>query len=185
MMSNQLSQLKAQFDLMTIAEKEQCINNLKMQAQGPLKNNPGFLRILDECIHKYDAEVYANSRLNVSYNPVRTNTLGHKLKSKMVSGLLAILLGNGIYNFYLGYIGKAVVQLSITLLAYTIYLFDIIAFVIALSQWSGFGTGPEIFSSAYIIGSIILIGVGIWQFIEGILIFIGVIARDGKGNPIT
>lgn len=38
-------------------------------------------------------------------------------KSKLAAGLLAILLGGfGVHNFYLGYTGKAVAQLLITLL---------------------------------------------------------------------
>ena len=38
-------------------------------------------------------------------------------KSKLVAGLLGILLGYfGVHNFYLGYTGKAVAQLLITLL---------------------------------------------------------------------
>ena len=39
-------------------------------------------------------------------------------KSKMAAGLLAIFLGSlGIHNFYLGYTGKAVAQLLISLLS--------------------------------------------------------------------
>lgn len=39
-------------------------------------------------------------------------------KSKMVAGILGILLGAfGVHNFYLGYTGKAVAQLLITLLS--------------------------------------------------------------------
>lgn len=39
-------------------------------------------------------------------------------KSKLVAGLLGILLGSlGVHNFYLGYTGKAVAQLLITLLS--------------------------------------------------------------------
>ena len=46
--------------------------------------------------------------------PVATTGAG---KSKMAAGLLAIFLGYlGIHNFYLGYTGKAVTQLLITLL---------------------------------------------------------------------
>lgn len=38
-------------------------------------------------------------------------------KSKLAAGLLGILLGHfGVHNFYLGYTGKAVAQLLITLL---------------------------------------------------------------------
>ena len=39
-------------------------------------------------------------------------------KSKLVAGLLGILLGSlGVHNFYLGFTGKAVAQLLITLLS--------------------------------------------------------------------
>lgn len=45
-------------------------------------------------------------------------------KSKIAAGVLAILLGSfGIHNFYLGYNGKAVVQLLITLLSCFIFSF--------------------------------------------------------------
>ena len=43
--------------------------------------------------------------------------LGYKQKSKIAAGVLGILLGTfGVHNFYLGYTGKAVAQLLITLL---------------------------------------------------------------------
>lgn len=39
-------------------------------------------------------------------------------KSKLVAGILGIILGSfGVHNFYLGYTGKAVAQLLITLLS--------------------------------------------------------------------
>lgn len=42
---------------------------------------------------------------------------GYKQKSKLAAGLLGILIGSfGVHNFYLGYTGKAVAQLLITLL---------------------------------------------------------------------
>ena len=42
---------------------------------------------------------------------------GYQPKSKMAAGLLGIFLGAlGVHNFYLGYTGKAVAQLLITLL---------------------------------------------------------------------
>lgn len=50
---------------------------------------------------------YNNQNTNNSYNP----------KSKIGAGILGILLGAfGIHNFYLGYNGKAVAQLLITVL---------------------------------------------------------------------
>ena len=46
-----------------------------------------------------------------------TTTADPEAKSKMVAGLLGIFLGSfGVHNFYLGYTGKAVAQLLITLL---------------------------------------------------------------------
>ena len=48
-----------------------------------------------------------NAAPNVSSNP----------KSKIAAGLLGIFLGSfGVHNFYLGYTGKAIAQLLITLL---------------------------------------------------------------------
>ena len=42
---------------------------------------------------------------------------GYPQKSKMAAGLLGIFLGSlGVHNFYLGYTGKAVAQLLISLL---------------------------------------------------------------------
>ena len=46
-----------------------------------------------------------------------TNTVVNGQKSKFIAGILAILLGSlGIHNFYLGYTGKAVAQLLISVL---------------------------------------------------------------------
>ncbi len=51
--------------------------------------------------------------VNVNYN---TNTNANQ-KSKIAAGLLGIFLGSlGVHNFYLGYTGKAVAQLLISLL---------------------------------------------------------------------
>lgn len=48
---------------------------------------------------------------NANYNPAA--------KSKMAAGLLGIFLGSlGVHNFYLGYTGKAVAQLLMTLLSF-------------------------------------------------------------------
>jgi len=43
---------------------------------------------------------------------------GYPQKEKIVAGLLALLIGGfGIHNFYLGYTGKAVAQLLLTVLS--------------------------------------------------------------------
>lgn len=49
---------------------------------------------------------------------VNTTPNGNQAKSKMAAGLLGIFLGCfGVHNFYLGYNGKAVAQLLITILS--------------------------------------------------------------------
>lgn len=56
--------------------------------------------------------------INVNVNSGNTNNMNPQAKSKMAAGLLGIFLGAfGVHNFYLGYTGKAVAQLLITLLS--------------------------------------------------------------------
>ena len=53
----------------------------------------------------------------INNNVVNSNT-SNQLKSKIAAGLLGIFLGGfGVHNFYLGYTGKAVAQLLITILS--------------------------------------------------------------------
>jgi TM2 domain-containing membrane protein YozV/predicted nucleic acid-binding Zn ribbon protein len=73
-------------------------------------------------------------------------------KSKVVAGILAILIGSlGIHNFYLGYTGRAVTQLLLS--------------VVGGILTCGISTSA----------------VSIWAIIEGILILTGSIDRDGDG----
>lgn len=53
-----------------------------------------------------------------SNNGVTTNNSSTTQKSKIAAGLLGIFLGAyGVHNFYLGYTGKAIAQLLITILS--------------------------------------------------------------------
>ena len=61
---------------------------------------------------------------NVIGTPTQTqNTTNNQagMKSKLVAGLLGIFVGSlGIHNFYLGYTGKAVAQLLLTLIGWVL-----------------------------------------------------------------
>lgn len=81
-------------------------------------------------------------------------------KSKICAALLAFFLGGlGIHNFYLGYTGKAVAQLLLTI----------------------FGSILAVF----IIGFFMVAAVGIWTLVEFIMILTGSINTDAQGNPIV
>lgn len=83
-------------------------------------------------------------------------------KSKIAAGLLGIFLGGwGVHNFYLGYTGKAVAQLCITL------------GVIVLSVITcGIASPLAVISP-------------IWGLIEGIMVLTGSISTDANGVPLT
>lgn len=69
-------------------------------------------------------------------------------KSKIAAALLAFFLGTlGVHNFYLGYTGRAITQLSLTIVGWI--------------------------TSLLLIGIFFIIGVSIWAFIEFILILVG------------
>lgn len=67
----------------------------------------------------------SNNQTNYNQNPQQNNNqnqgqsnVNPNAKSKIAAGLLGIFLGCfGVHNFYLGYTGKAVAQLLITLLS--------------------------------------------------------------------
>ena len=80
-------------------------------------------------------------------------------KSKMAAGLLGIFLGQfGVHNFYLGYTGKAVAQLLLTIFGYILAIFIIGIFMVAAA--------------------------GIWGLVEGIMILSGSINPDANGIPL-
>ncbi|MDO4864399.1 MAG: TM2 domain-containing protein [Ruminococcus sp.] len=83
-------------------------------------------------------------------------------KSKIAAGLLAIFLGGwGVHNFYLGYTGKAVAQLCITIGA-----------IILSAITCGIATPLALISP-------------IWALVEGIMILCGSIKTDANGIPLA
>ena len=106
---------------------------------------------------QYNSQYYGQGAPQ-NYNQYNTQIYQDQ-KSKIAAGLLGLFLGTlGIHNFYLGYIGKAVAQLVLTILGYITLIF--------------------------IIGGVFLAITGIWAVIEGIMILVGAISVDGKGVPL-
>ena len=105
------------------------------------------------------------------------------VKSKIAAGLLGIFLGiYGAHNFYLGYTKKAILQLALVLGAYISYF----SFMIAMFASTPYMTDKEgIFLAVGIILLVVVVlGVRIWTFVEGVLILCGKINRDGKGRML-
>lgn len=83
-------------------------------------------------------------------------------KQMVVAALLAFFLGGwGIHNFYLGYNNRAIIQLIMTAIGLATF-------------W-------------LIIGFLPLMAVGIWAFVEFIMILMGAspFDRDAKGIPLS
>lgn len=83
-------------------------------------------------------------------------------KSKIAAALLAFFLGTfGVHNFYLGYTKKACWQLGLTIFGYITVII--------------------------LIGALFIVAVGIWAFIEFIMILVGGgdYDRDAQGIPLN
>ncbi len=106
-------------------------------------------------------------------------------KSKIAAGVLGLFLGLfGAHNFYLGYTKKAVIQLLLTISAYILYFVGIIG--AAISETSYYNSEAiVVFAVIAIIYFLLAVcGVGIWVFVESIMIFCGKIKKDGKGRML-
>lgn len=130
-------------------------------------------------------------------------------KNRIVAGLLGIFLGTfGVHNFYIGKTKRGVAQLSLTFVGLGLMLLlSGFAFIIGIigTFASGFMGGhmygdygmsfsysshsiSPIFmlftSSLIMLLSILPIVAAIWGFIEGVLILVGSITKDGKGHDL-
>lgn len=80
-------------------------------------------------------------------------------KNRVAAGLLGIFLGGlGIHNFYLGYTQKAIIQLVVSIVGTLL--------------------------SVLVLPALAVAAMGIWGFVEGIMILTGHIAVDGRGIPL-
>ena len=105
----------------------------------------------------------------------------HKPRSRAVAGLLAIILGFGIYSLYLKKIKKGMIQffvpsISILLLGIMVLICNNISDVRIIVL--GF------FIPLFITMVLILI-MHLWCIIEGLLILLGLINEDGNGNRLN
>lgn len=76
--------------------------------------------LCEDCKKAESANTQGNTQtVNANVNTGNTtNNVNPQAKSKLAAGLLGIFLGSlGVHNFYLGYIGKAVAQLLISVLS--------------------------------------------------------------------
>lgn len=89
--------------------------------------------------------------------PTSINTVPDaNAKSKIAAGLFGIFLGAfGVHNFYLGYTGKAVAQLVLTIVGYIL--------------------------CCIVVGIFFVMATSIWGLVEGIMILAGKIDVDANG----
>ena len=76
--------------------------------------------LCEDCKKAESANTQGNTQtVNANVNTGNTtNNVNPQAESKLAAGLLGIFLGSlGVHNFYLGYIGKAVAQLLISVLS--------------------------------------------------------------------
>lgn len=106
------------------------------------------------------AQGYDNDGLPVS--PPSPSFHQPQQKSWMGAVLLALFLGNlGVHNFYLGYTGRGVAQLALTVLG-----------------WA---------TAVLLIGFVFLAVVGLWVFVDFVRILLrsGSMGRDSRGVPLN
>jgi len=141
-----------------------------------------------------------NQQVHSSLHSVATTNR----KSKIAAGLLALLVGLGIYNFYLDFTKKAIIQLILYIIGIAIL---VIGISLRISGQIGLETVPSILEFENIqdyfdatrpytnrmdagvymaLSSLIpFMAVGIWGFAEGIMLLCGYKKMDGKGNLLS
>ena len=126
-------------------------------------------------------------RYGYSHPPYGYPPQSKSAKTKVAAALLAFFLGSyGAHNFYLGHKKKAVAQLLMTAIP-TVLM--IASFVVMLLGWSMMGAEWLVlffvlFSILISFSYILMAAVGIWAFVEFILILTGSI-KDAQNLPLS
>ena len=104
----------------------------------------------------------------------------HKPKSRVVAGLLAIILGFGVYNLYIKRVRKGTTQFFVTFTS----LILLLLMIIICNHISNVKIIIYGFFLPMFFTMITAVVSHLWCIIEGILILTGLIAEDGHGNTL-
>ena len=96
-------------------------------------------------------------------------------KSKVLAGVLAILVPYGVYSFYLGHIAKGVVQLLMWLVFMPLFVIGLLMIPVI----------PVLGGILLFLSIAIYFFVWVWDLVDGIRILSGFVKVDAKGNPLV
>jgi len=125
---------------------------------------------------------------NAQSNPFAAQNAPHAVganKSKIAAGLFAIFLSLGIYNFYLGHIGKAVIQLVMTIVGWVLFFVSI-----GMAVSAGVASAYDVYFTTtslalFFFGLLLPLVVVIWDWVDAIRILGGFKRTDARGNPLV
>ena len=130
---------------------------------------------------------HPNYNSNYNNQPPNPYPMGAPAKNKVVAGLLALFVGLGIYNFYLGHVKKGVAQLCLWIGSSILMFVGMMLFVLGAEYYYQFGEGFGMFVVGGIIlglSSLLMFVLSIWAFVDAIRIFVGAV-KDGNGNLLV
>jgi hypothetical protein len=115
--------------------------NLLSETESDSESEPDAAMMQELLKHEplTDEELAAEQRAHFNYRKPPADLTSRTLpKSKLVAGLLALFLGAlGIHNFYLGFKGRGIIQLVLTLTVYGAIVSALWAFVEMLAIFAG------------------------------------------------
>lgn len=119
-------------------------------------------------------------------------SLKYSPKNRLIAGLLGLFFGSiGVHNFYLGQIKKGIAKIILAIISFAFIMGATSLFI--SSGYVDVNTGEFIITNqANILNAVILSllgvltssGLGIWAFVESILIFVSNNVKDGDNKPL-